>query len=643
MSSRFILPFADVGSGIKPSSGAQLFFFATGGSTPKDTFSDQLSTPTPNANPVIANAVGVFSDIFITGTYKVVLKDKDGVQKWEADPVIEAVTASSVDQQIINDLSQAVERATVDAMTSSTVVLPIGKTIHTQGYYDGWAALAKPQGNAEYLTVTLQSVRDTLSDPTWVPNEFSDHTLDNGDIAKLQNNGTAIDLQYGLKGDGVFDSHPRMQAMFDDEFNVQFTEGDFLITQGINVRGATTIRCDALARVTAGANDIIMFIAHQAPPNGSIHTYDLILSGRTAANVFHTGVTGFSITSAGYNTAFHGLRCGQMLKGLHLKSDIFGIAVTDMQCQKVEIPIELGDSTGGVAGTIMIDNPIFDNSVFAAGDNLGTGVLFNDNCSATVNGGYIQGFVNGIDCSGPGITLTAETVYFENTTNAGINLNGNRYANIVRCHYLGFNGAVFVKGRSANNVRITDPTMSTFNATIGLYDFDDDCDNCSYKHIVSADTNTKLGITTGIKPIDATGMFSSKDSFAQTGVIDTESEMFTITLPQNSVTEITVKHRAVENTAYFGTVQKEWKILASRGSGVAMISAISESADQALSNSNINYGLDNSISITEPTSGVLAIGVTTTSTSGIDVVSIEERAELNTVTTKDVVLTNKIP
>ena len=80
MSSRFILPFADVGSGITPSSGAKLFFFFFATTSPKDTFSDQLSTPTPNANPVVANAKGVFPDIYIEGAYSVTLQDKNGKQ-----------------------------------------------------------------------------------------------------------------------------------------------------------------------------------------------------------------------------------------------------------------------------------------------------------------------------------------------------------------------------------------------------------------------------------------------------------------------------------------------------------------------------------------------------------------------------------
>jgi len=80
MSSRFIMPFADVGSGIKPSSGSKLFFFETDGVTPKNTFSDQLSTPTANTNPVISDSNGVFGDIYIVGSYKIDLQNKNGSQ-----------------------------------------------------------------------------------------------------------------------------------------------------------------------------------------------------------------------------------------------------------------------------------------------------------------------------------------------------------------------------------------------------------------------------------------------------------------------------------------------------------------------------------------------------------------------------------
>jgi len=88
MATRLVIPTVDVGPGIKPASGAKMFFFQTGTSTDRDTFSDSGAT-IKNSNPVIADSNGVFPDIFIDGIYKVRLTDKNGVQTGfgEKDPV----------------------------------------------------------------------------------------------------------------------------------------------------------------------------------------------------------------------------------------------------------------------------------------------------------------------------------------------------------------------------------------------------------------------------------------------------------------------------------------------------------------------------------------------------------------------------
>lgn len=91
MASRFINPFIDVGSGITPSSGAKLNFYTAGAGsvTPKDTYTD-AGAGTTNANPVIADSLGVFPEIFISGEYRVVLTDSNDVQKRELDNVSNA-------------------------------------------------------------------------------------------------------------------------------------------------------------------------------------------------------------------------------------------------------------------------------------------------------------------------------------------------------------------------------------------------------------------------------------------------------------------------------------------------------------------------------------------------------------------------
>ena len=130
MSSRFISPFYDVGSGIKPPSGAQLLFFKDDGVTPKDTYSDQLATPTPNTNPVIADSYGVFGDIYLIGSYKVTLKDKNGTQIYGL-AAVEEVSTGDFDSNLINDLSQTYDfPGGVAEYKSFTTEFPVGKRIY---------------------------------------------------------------------------------------------------------------------------------------------------------------------------------------------------------------------------------------------------------------------------------------------------------------------------------------------------------------------------------------------------------------------------------------------------------------------------------------------------------------------------------
>lgn len=64
MAYRFVEPRTRVGDGIVGFGGAQLFFFDFGTSNPKTTFSDFALT-VPNADPVVADADGLFGDIFL--------------------------------------------------------------------------------------------------------------------------------------------------------------------------------------------------------------------------------------------------------------------------------------------------------------------------------------------------------------------------------------------------------------------------------------------------------------------------------------------------------------------------------------------------------------------------------------------------
>jgi len=87
--SRFVLPIQTVidSTGV-PLPGAFLYFYASGTSAPVNTYADAALT-TPNANPVPANAAGVFPNIFLSiAAYKVVLTDSSLNPIWTADPVL---------------------------------------------------------------------------------------------------------------------------------------------------------------------------------------------------------------------------------------------------------------------------------------------------------------------------------------------------------------------------------------------------------------------------------------------------------------------------------------------------------------------------------------------------------------------------
>jgi len=67
--------------------GAKLYFYITGTTTPKDTYSDS-GLVTPNANPVVADGNGLFGSIYLAaGDYKVILQDASSNVLWTVDPL----------------------------------------------------------------------------------------------------------------------------------------------------------------------------------------------------------------------------------------------------------------------------------------------------------------------------------------------------------------------------------------------------------------------------------------------------------------------------------------------------------------------------------------------------------------------------
>ena len=70
-------------------SGGLLYFYDSGTAVAKDTYSDPDGA-IPNTNPVVLDAAGRTPNIYLDGSYKLIIRDSAGVQIEERDPVLAA-------------------------------------------------------------------------------------------------------------------------------------------------------------------------------------------------------------------------------------------------------------------------------------------------------------------------------------------------------------------------------------------------------------------------------------------------------------------------------------------------------------------------------------------------------------------------
>lgn len=105
MAYRLAHPFVDVGAGISSPSGAKLQFFDTGTSNAKTVYSDFALT-TPIGIEAIADANGLFPDIFIDVTCDVTLRRADDTLAWGPETVYapgDSVTALDAEDIAVAD------------------------------------------------------------------------------------------------------------------------------------------------------------------------------------------------------------------------------------------------------------------------------------------------------------------------------------------------------------------------------------------------------------------------------------------------------------------------------------------------------------------------------------------------------------
>lgn len=265
MTSRFILPFADVGSGIKPSSGAKLFFFETGTSTPKDTFSDSTAT-TPNDNPVTADDNGVFPDIFIVGTYKVVLKDKNGIQIWETDPVFESTTVDNIGASL-GDYTDYVFDTLADAVVNTS--LKAGYTVELKERLSGEG------GGGTWDVVLTSSV---------TPNTFNiiQSVNDPSLSFVLRSNSLTDARSFGLRGDDSTDNVTGL-TIIDTLGGCRFIAGVYQLHSNMSLTGQYTFNGGVIKPLNSG----VTITMARKPDVGQIQCFDITTGGLFKINAIH--------------------------------------------------------------------------------------------------------------------------------------------------------------------------------------------------------------------------------------------------------------------------------------------------------------------------------------------------------------------
>lgn len=144
-----------------PMLSAQLYFYTQGTTNPANTYSD-VSLTAANANPVIADAGGLFGAIYLDNstTYKAILKDANGSTIQTLDP-ISSLTPTSI--------SAALGYSPANSAGSATSYLAADVPMSVTGVYVNGPSTGSIGGAGQkWLIVAKAGVNDASTAATFV-------------------------------------------------------------------------------------------------------------------------------------------------------------------------------------------------------------------------------------------------------------------------------------------------------------------------------------------------------------------------------------------------------------------------------------------------------------------------------------------
>ena len=175
--SQFILPARATDANNNPLSGALLYFYFEGTTTPADVYSD-ADRSTAHPNPVVANSGGLFAPIYLSPdiSYRAILKTSGGVTLDEYDPYTQNDTITSsvanfgaVGGGVVDDtaaLQRALNSGRVTALKAGETYLITSGLNHVPGAgficFDGTATIKAKTGAGGFNVKTSSAPRDGL-------------------------------------------------------------------------------------------------------------------------------------------------------------------------------------------------------------------------------------------------------------------------------------------------------------------------------------------------------------------------------------------------------------------------------------------------------------------------------------------------
>lgn len=312
---RFSPPYltADDSSG-NPLAGSKLYFYLSGTTTAATTYSDSGLT-VPNANPLIANSGGRFSDIFLTPTsiYKAALYSSTNVLQWTADPINSAALATA-------DLAGLVKAASLSSVGA-----------------DLQAIMDKLAG-----TVTAASISNTVSDQQAITDKLDFLQTGTGAVtrslgAKLRDVVSVKD--FGAALDGTTDDTSAWTAALATGKDILFPAGtskitdklSFSATEGQTITGAGRYKSQFAVSYTtfAMATAVLQLgAAHQG-----IHNLGVVFVQPSTAVRASVKQYPRTIDLNGYSRAMlSGLLISGGWIGIYGQGNCGGACIDDIQC-----------------------------------------------------------------------------------------------------------------------------------------------------------------------------------------------------------------------------------------------------------------------------------------------------------------------